>query len=53
MLMHYERIRNLKSSTLIFTFFMLLTLDSIVTLRHHILNYVLQVYIFRLKLIDF
>jgi ATP-binding cassette, subfamily C (CFTR/MRP), member 1 len=38
-LIHFERIRNLKSSTLVFIFFGLLTLDSIVTLRSKIIHY--------------
>jgi ATP-binding cassette, subfamily C (CFTR/MRP), member 1 len=38
-LIHFERLRNLKSSTLVFIFFGLLTLDSIVTLRSKIIHY--------------
>ncbi len=38
-LIHFERLRHLKSSTLLFLFFGLLALDSILTLRSKILNY--------------
>lgn len=43
MIVHVERLNGLKSSTLIFVFWCILALTSIVTLRSHILNYHYQV----------
>lgn len=49
-LMHLERLRNLRSSTLMFTFFSLLTLDSVITFRSKLINQdnmdIISVYIF-------